>query len=99
MTLLAIAGAALATYAVRAIAFAVALPGALPRPVARYLDALPSAIIAALVGPAVLAPGGVPTRGPEIAAAVAVVGIVVWRRNLLAGVLAGIAVVALLRLG
>lgn len=98
MTGLAIAGAALATYLVRAFAFAVALPAALPRPVARYLDALPAAIIAALAGPAVLVPGGAPTRGPELVAAVTVIAIVAWRRKLLAGVLAGIAVVALLRL-
>jgi branched-subunit amino acid transport protein len=41
---------------------------------------------------------GSPTRGPELAAAIAVIGIVTWRRNLLAGVLSGVAVVALLRL-
>jgi branched-subunit amino acid transport protein len=66
--------------------------------VARYLDALPAAIIAALAGPAVLVPGGTVTRGPELAAALAVVAIVTWRRNLLAGVLAGVLVAALLRL-
>ena len=98
MTWLAIAGSAIVTYLVRAFAFRVALPSALPRGVARYLDALPAAIIAALAGPAVLVPSGAPTRGPELAAAIAVVGIVAWRRNLLAGVLAGVAVVALLRL-
>lgn len=82
----------------RAFAFAFALPTTLPRPIARYLDALPAAIIAALAGPAVLVPGGGLTRGPELAAALVVIGIVGWRRNLLAGVLAGVAVVALLRL-
>ena len=98
MTSLAIAGSAIVTYVVRAFAFRVALPSALPRGVARYLDALPAAIIAALAGPAVLVPNGAPTRGPELAAAIVVVGIVAWRRNLLAGVLAGVATVALLRL-
>jgi branched-subunit amino acid transport protein len=98
MTWLAIAGSALVTYAVRAFAFRVALPKDLPRGVARYLDALPAAIIAALAGPAVLVPEGHLTRGPELAAALAIVGIVAWRRNLLAGVLAGVAIVALLRL-
>ena len=98
MTSLAIAGSAIVTYVVRALAFRVALPSALPRGVARYLDALPAAIIAALAGPAVLVPNGAPTRGPELAAAIVVVGIVAWRRNLLAGVLAGVATVALLRL-
>ncbi|MDP9319653.1 MAG: AzlD domain-containing protein [Chloroflexota bacterium] len=98
MTWLAIAGSAIVTYLVRAVAFRVALPSALPRGVARYLDALPAAIIAALAGPAVLVPNGAPTRGPELAAAIVVIGIVAWRRNLLAGVLAGVATVALLRL-
>jgi branched-subunit amino acid transport protein len=98
MTWLAIAGSALVTYAVRAFAFRVALPSALPRGVARYLDALPAAIIAALAGPAVLVPDGHPTRGPELVAALTVIAVVAWRRNLLAGVLAGVAVVALLRL-
>ena len=98
MTSLAIAGSAIVTYVVRAFAFRVALPSALPRGVVRYLDALPAAIIAALAGPAVLVPNGAPTRGPELAAAIVVVGIVAWRRNLLAGVLAGVATVALLRL-
>ncbi len=64
----------------------------------RYLDALPAAIIAALVGPAVLVPGGVVTRGAEFAAVIVVIGVVAWRRNLLAGALAGVVVVALLRL-
>jgi branched-subunit amino acid transport protein len=98
MTWLAIAGSALVTYLVRAFAFRVALPRTLPRGVARYLDALPAAIIAALAGPAVLVPHGALTRGPELAAAIVVVGVVAWRRNLLAGVLAGVAVVAALRL-
>ena len=98
MTWLAIAGSAFVTYLVRAFAFSVALPKDLPRGVARYLDALPAAIIAALAGPAVLVPDGHVTRGPELAAAIVVVAMAAWRRNLLAGVLAGVAVVALLRL-
>jgi branched-subunit amino acid transport protein len=98
VTWLAIAGSALVTYLVRAFAFRVPLPSALPPRVARYLDALPAAIIAALAGPAVLVPNGAPTRGPELAAAIAVIAMVAWRRNLLAGVLAGVASVALLRL-
>lgn len=95
---LAIAGSALVTYAVRAFAFRVALPRTLPAGVARYLDALPAAIIAALAGPAVLVPGGTVTRGPELAAAIVVIAVVAWRRNLLAGALGGVATVALLRL-
>lgn len=98
MTWLVIAGSAVVTYVIRAFAFQVAMPATLPRGVARYLDALPAAIIAALAGPAVLVPGGAVTRGPELAAALVVVAVVAWRRNLLAGVLAGVATVALLRL-
>jgi branched-subunit amino acid transport protein len=93
----AIVGSALVTYLVRAFAFRVAMPSTLPRALARYLDALPAAIIAALAGPAVLLPEGHVTRGPELAAAVVVIAVVAWRRNLLVGVLAGVAVVALLR--
>ena len=98
MIWLAIAGSAIVTYLIRAFAFRVGLPDALPRGVARYLDALPAAIIAALAGPAVFVPDGTLTHGPELAAAVAVVGIVAWRRNLLLGVLAGVVIVAVLRL-
>ncbi len=98
MTWLAIAASALATYLVRAFAFTVAFPSTPPRRVARYLDALPAAIIAALVGPAVLVPNGHPTHGHELIAALVVVAIVARWRNLLAGVLGGVAVVALLRL-
>ena len=98
MIWLAIAGSAIVTYLIRAFAFRVGLPSVLPRGVARYLDALPAAIIAALAGPAVVVPDGALTRGPELAAALAVVAIVTWRRNLLAGVLAGVVIVAVLRL-
>jgi branched-subunit amino acid transport protein len=98
VTWLAILGSALVTYLVRAFAFRVALPSTLPRGVTRYLDALPAAIIAALAGPAVLVPGGTVTRGPELVAAIVVIALVAWRRNLLIGVLAGVAVVAVLRL-
>ena len=98
MTGLAIASAALVTYLVRAFAFAVTLPSAPPRRAVRYLDALPAAIIAALVGPAVLVPGGRPTGGAELIAAIVVIVLVARGRNLLVGVLAGVAIVALLRL-
>lgn len=98
MTWLAIASSGLVTYLVRAFAFKVALPSTLPRRAVRYLDALPAAIIAALVGPAVLVPGGTLTGGSELIAAFIVIGVVSRSRNLLAGVLAGVVAVALLRL-
>lgn len=97
MTWLAIAGSAIVTYALRALALRAPMPRSLPRALARYLDALPAAIIAALAGPAVLVPGGAVTRGPELVAALVTVVVAAWRRNLLLAVLAGIATVALLR--
>ena len=98
MIWLAIAGSAAVTYLVRASPFAITVRGRLPAAAARYLEALPVAIIAALVGPAVAAPGGALTHGAEPLAAALVVATVVWRRSLLLGVIAGVIGVALLRL-
>ncbi|MDP9275521.1 MAG: AzlD domain-containing protein [Chloroflexota bacterium] len=98
MTWIAIVGSAIATYLIRSIPFAVTTRGHLPDAASRYLDALPVAIIAALVGPAVVAPAGALTRGPEPIAAVLVIAMVAWRRSLLAGVVVGVVAVALLRL-
>jgi len=94
---LAIGGAGLAPYLVRALPLAVHLSRPVPPRLARYLDVLPTAIIAALIGPAVLVPRGALTHGAEPIAALIVLAVVTWRRNLLAGVLAGVAAVALLR--
>jgi branched-subunit amino acid transport protein len=94
---IAILGAALATYLTRSFPFLVALPVRPPAAASRYLEALPVAIIAALVGPAVVAPGGSLTHGPETLAAAVVAATVAWRRSLLAGVLSGVIAVALLR--
>ena len=98
MIWLAIAGSALATYLTRALPLALTFRGHLPPAATRYLEALPVAIIAALVGPAVIAPSGALTHGAEPIAAGLVVATVAWRRSLLAGVLVGVAAVALLRL-
>ena len=98
MIWLAIAGSALVTYLVRASPFAITPRGRLPAAATRYLEALPVAIIAALVGPAVLAPGGTLTRGAEPLAAALVVATVAWRRSLLLGVIVGVVAVALLRM-
>ena len=98
MIWIAIVGSALATYLIRSLPFAVTIRGHLPDAASRYLDALPVAIIAALVGPAVIAPAGALTRGAEPVAAALVVAAVAWRRSLLAGVIVGVATVALLRL-
>jgi len=93
-----IAGAALATYLTRSLPFVLKPPGHLPAAASRYLDALPVAIIAALVGPAVVAPSGTLTHGAEPLAAALVIATVAWRRSLLAGVIVGVVAVALLRL-
>jgi len=94
----AIGGAAIATYLTRSLPFAVTLGGRLPPAARRYLEALPVAIIAALVGPAVVAPAGTLTHGAEPVAAALVIATVAWRRSLLAGVLVGVVTVALLRM-
>ncbi|HEY8825242.1 MAG TPA: AzlD domain-containing protein [Candidatus Limnocylindria bacterium] len=98
MIWIAIVGSAVATYLVRSIPFVVTIRGHLPDAASRYLDALPVAIIAALVGPAVVAPAGALTHGAEPVAAALVVATVAWRRSLLAGVIVGVVAVALLRL-
>jgi branched-subunit amino acid transport protein len=94
----AIVGSGIVTYLVRALPFVLTLPVRPPAAVSRYLEALPVAIIAALVGPAVVAPGGTLTHGPEPVAGLLVIGLVAWRRSLLVGVLGGVLAVALLRL-
>lgn len=92
-----IAGGALATYFTSATPFLVTMRRRAPEPLLRYLDALPIAIIAALVGPAVLAPGGRITTGSEPIAGLVALAITLWRRNLLLGMLGGIAAIALQR--
>jgi branched chain amino acid efflux pump len=82
---------------VRSLPFAVTVRGRLPAAASRYVDALPVAIIAALVGPAVVAPVGALTHGAEPVAAALVIAVVAWRRSLLAGVIVGVAAVAVLR--
>jgi branched-subunit amino acid transport protein len=94
---LAIVGSAVATYLTRALPLIVTVRGAMPAAVARYLDALPIAIIAALAGSGIAAPGGLPTAGAEPIAALVVAGVVLWWRNLLLGVVAGVVSVAALR--
>lgn len=98
MIWIAIVGSAVATYLTRSLPFAVTFGGRLPPAATRYLEALPVAIIAALVGPAVVAPAGALTRGAEPLAAALVIAAVAWRRSLLAGVVVGVVAVGLLRL-
>jgi branched-subunit amino acid transport protein len=98
MIWIAILGSAAATYLTRSLPFALTSGGHLPAAARRYLAALPVAIIAALVGPAVVAPLGALTHGPEPLAAALVIATVAWRRSLLAGVIVGVVCVALLRM-
>ena len=91
-----IAGGVL-TYLTRSLPLAVALRGRAPRPLRRYLDALPIAIIAALAGAGVAVPNGAPTGGAEVVGAIAAAALGAWRRNLLLAVVGGVAVVAGLR--
>jgi len=97
MIWLAIAGAATVTFLIRSMPLVVTMRGRLPAAASRYLDALPVAIIAALVGPAVVAPAGALTHGAEPLAAALVIATVGLRRSLLAGVIVGVVAVALLR--
>ncbi len=98
MIWIAIVGSAVATYLIRSIPFVVTIRGRLPEAASRYLDALPVAIIAALVGPAVVAPAGALTHGAEPVAAALVIAAVAWRQSLLPGVIVGVLGVALSRL-
>jgi len=92
---LAIVGSGIATYLTRSLPLVVAFhPGDRLR---RYLDDLPISVIAALAGAGVLAPEQRLALGPELVAAAAVIAVARWRRNMLLGVLSGIAVVAVLR--
>jgi len=98
MIWIAIFGSAVATFLVRSLPLAVTIRGRLPGGASRYLEALPVAIIAALVGPAVVAPASALTHGAEPVAAALVIATVAWRRSLLAGVIVGVVAVALLRM-
>lgn len=92
---IAILGSGVATYMTRSLPLVVAFrPGERLR---AYLDDLPIAVIAALAGAGVIAPDQRLALGPELAAAALVIVVARWRENLLLAVLAGIAVVALLR--
>jgi branched-subunit amino acid transport protein len=95
MEWVAIVGAGIVTYLTRSLPLVVAFrPGARVR---AYLDDLPISVIAALAGAGVLAPEQRLVLGPELVAAPVVIAVARWRRNLLLAVLAGVAVVALLR--
>lgn len=94
---LTIALAGLATYATRAVPLAVRTPVRGNAALRTYLDALPTSLIAALVGAAVLAPGDRLTTGAEPLAALVAVGLAAVRRDLLVATLGGVATIAAVR--
>lgn len=85
------------TYLTRALPLVVTTRGTAPPQLRRYLDALPIAIIAALAGAGIAVPDAQPTGGAEVGAALVALAVAAWRRNLLFAVIAGVAVVAVLR--
>lgn len=93
----AIVASGVVTYLTRVLPLAVTIPGSAPARLRRYLDALPTAIIAALAGAGIAVPDAQPTGGAEILAAVVALAVAAWRRNLLFAVIAGVAAVAALR--
>jgi branched-subunit amino acid transport protein len=94
---IAVVASGVATYLTRSLPLAVTARGSAPAALRRYLDALPIAIIAALAGAGIAFPDQRPTGGAEVGGALAALAVAAWRRNLLFAVLAGVAVVALLR--
>ena len=94
---IAIVASGVVTYLTRVLPLAVTMPGSAPAWLRRYLDALPTAIIAALAGAGIAVPDAQPTGGAEILAAIVALAVAAWRRNLLFAVIAGVATVAALR--
>ena len=94
---LAIGIGGVATYLTRALPLVVTVRGTMPVLLRRYLDALPIAVIAALAGAGIATPDQAATGGAEVVAAVAVIALAMWRKNLLFAVLGGVAMVAALR--
>src|SRR5258706_16468323 len=94
---IAIVASGVVTSLTRVLPLAVTMPGSAPARLRRYLDALPTAIIAALAGAGIAVPDAQPTGGAEILAAVVALAGAAWRRNLLFAVIAGGAAGAALR--
>ena len=94
---LTVAIAGIATFLTRATPLFVSAGGPSSGALRRYVDALPTAIIAALAGAATIAPADALTRGAEPLAAALAALVALTRRNLLLAVLAGVGSLALLR--
>ncbi len=87
----------LATYATRALPIVLGFRGNAPSFLRRYLDALPTAVIAALAGAGIAVPDGNVTGGAEVVGAAVAIALVMWRRNLLLAVIGAVLTVAALR--
>ena len=93
----AVVASGVVTYLTRVLPLVLTVPGSAPARLRRYLDALPTAIIAALAGAGIAVPDAQPTGGAEVLAALVALAVAAWRRNLLFAVLAGVVAVAALR--
>jgi branched-subunit amino acid transport protein len=93
----AIVASGVGTYLTRVLPLVLTVPGSAPARLRRYLDALPTAIIAALAGAGIAVPDAQPTGGAEVLAALVALAVAAWRRNLLVAVIAGVVAVAALR--
>lgn len=86
-----------ATYLERSLPLVLGSRVTPPPALRRYLDGLPIAVIAALVGAGVAVPSGNVTHGAEVIGTLVALAVARRWRNLLVAALAGVAVVALLR--
>lgn len=93
---------ALVTYLPRLLPVLLLARRNLPARLVRWLSYIPAAVLAALLGPALLAPGGKldldPAANPDFWVSIPVFMIAVLTRNLFATVLSGMALIALWRL-
>lgn len=92
----------LVTYLPRLLPVLLLSKRSLPRPVIRWLSYIPVAVLSALLGPSLLAPGGQldlsPAGNPELWISLPVFFLAVLTRNLFVTVLSGMAAIALWRL-
>lgn len=89
----------LVTYACRAASI-VLLPGRkMPTVLREWLEFVPVAVLAGLVAPSILAPGGslrLALANPWLLAAIPTIGVAVWRRSLWRTIVVGVLAFALL---
>ncbi len=93
---------ALVTYLPRLLPVLLLSKRGLPAPLVRWLSYIPVAVLAAMLGPLLLAPAGtfdlLPARNPGFWVSLPVFLVAYFTRNLFATVLLGMAAIALWRL-